>query len=116
MPPATRGAGPSARELAHLRVAQRLLWLGRMRHWTSLGLALPAACVAEDSPDRIDEVGLGGGKADGVELSECEAREIVAYLNEGVTADELKDAGVHARAASALVAHRDGPDGQFGTE
>lgn len=86
-----------------------------MRHLTALSLALLAACVAEDSPDAIDEIGVGDGKADGSQLTECEAREILAYLNEGVTADALKEAGVHDRAANALVAHRDGADGEFGT-
>ncbi len=87
-----------------------------MRHTTVLCLALLSACVAEDSPDAIDEVGQGGGKADGSQLTECETREILAYLNEGITADALKDAGVHDRAANALAEYRDGDDGQFGTD
>jgi hypothetical protein len=87
-----------------------------MRHASALCLALVSACIAEESPDEIDEVGLDGGKADGSQLTECETREILAYLNEGVSADALKSAGVHDRAANALVEHRDGPDAQFGTD
>ena len=86
-----------------------------MRHATALCLLL-AACIADDSPDGIDDVGVDGGKADGSQLTECETREILAYLNEGVSAAALKEAGVHERAANALVAHRDGADGRFGTE
>lgn len=94
-----------------------------MRHASLLAPALALAvaavsgCVSdEDSPDGIDDVGAHGGKADGSELTECEAREIVAYLNEGASADALKAAGVHDRAATELAAHRDGADGRFGTE
>ena len=87
-----------------------------MRHTTALCLALFAACVADDSPDAIDEIGQDGGKADGSQLTECETREILAYLNEGVTADTLKAAGVHDRAANALAEYRDGADGVFGTD
>jgi hypothetical protein len=85
----------------------------RMR---ALCLALLGACVADGSPDGIDEDGLGGGKADGSQLTECERGAIVAYLNEGIAADALIAAGIHERAASSLVAHRDGADAQFGTE
>ena len=87
-----------------------------MRFATGFCAVLLAACIAEESPDGIDDVGLAGGKADGSQLSVCETREIVAYLNEGVTAEALETAGVHARAASALVEHRDGADRQFGTD
>lgn len=87
-----------------------------MRLAPALALALAmTACVADDSPDGKDAVGLGGGKADGEELSDCQKREIVTLLNGGVTADELATAGVHERAARELVAHRDGADAQFGT-
>ena len=93
-----------------------------MRTTSLLALALATlglGCVTEsdaDSPDGIDDDGLAGGKADGTELSACEAEQILAWLNEGGDAASLRGAGVHARAANALVAHRDGPDGVFGTE
>jgi len=87
-----------------------------MRLSSALAAALVmTACVASDAPDSKDDVGLNGGKADGEELSECQKREIVSYLNEGVTRDALEVAGIHDRAAKNLVAHRDGADGEFGT-
>ena len=84
-----------------------------------LFLALPLimlGCVdaAEESPDGIDDRGVDG-KADGSQLGECETTKILELLNGGVTADNLESAGIHARAAKELVAHRDGADAQFGT-
>lgn len=90
-----------------------------MRHFSFLALALVAAtgCVADDaSPDGIDEPGLSGGKGDGTEMTDCEQKAIVAYLNEGISVEALEEAGVHARAAKNLVEHRDGADQRFGTE
>src|SRR5687767_5622467 len=89
-----------------------------MRLASTLALALVSltGCLSDDSPDGIDEVGVDSGKADGSQLTECETREILAYLNEGVTADALETAGVHARAAGALTAYRDGADARFGTD
>lgn len=83
---------------------------------TALCLALVTACVADDSPDGIDDVGYDSGKADGSELGECERAAIVTYLNEGLSAEALNAAGIHERAATSLAAHRDGADGAFGTE
>lgn len=84
-----------------------------------LFLALPLimlGCVdaAEESPDGIDDRGVDG-KADGSQLSECETTKILELLNGGISADDLERAGVHARAAKELAAHRDGADAQFGT-
>lgn len=89
-----------------------------MRLASSLALALVTltGCMADDAMDGRDDVGLGGGKADGEELSDCAKREIPAYLNSGVTAAELEAAGVHTRAAKNLAAYRDGADGTFGTD
>jgi hypothetical protein len=99
-------------------VAHGLLLVPAMRTpaRSAVCLALVTACVAGGSPDGKDDEGLGAGKADGEELSDCEKGAIVAYLNEGVTEDKLIDAGVHDAAAKALVAHRDGADATFGTE
>lgn len=73
-------------------------------------------CVDEElGPDGIDDVGATTGKADGAPLSECESRELLAYLNDGTSADALIDAGVHTQAARRLAAHRDGADATFGT-
>jgi hypothetical protein len=88
-----------------------------MRLFAALAAALVmTACVASDSPDNKNDVGLGGGKADGDELTDCQKRSIVAYLNDGITADALEAAGLHDRAAKNIVAHRDGADGRFGTD
>lgn len=86
-----------------------------MRHAMLLAIALVSGCVSEDGEDGIDDQGFGAGKADGDELTACEQDAIIAYLNEGPTAAALQEAGVHRRAAKALVAHRDGADGVFGT-
>ncbi|MBA3820977.1 MAG: hypothetical protein H0X17_18975 [Deltaproteobacteria bacterium] len=79
-------------------------------------LASLGACVTDDdgSPDGIDEA-RGDGKADGTQLTECESAKILELLNDGTSAAALQTAGVHARAARELAAHRDGADGMFGT-
>jgi hypothetical protein len=90
-----------------------------MRHASLLALSLAAlvtGCVSDESPDGIDEDGFGAGKADGEELTACEKDAIITYLNEGPSAEKLQEAGVHTRAANALVKYRDGADGEFGTE
>ncbi len=87
--------------------------------WQVIGLlALVVSGCAMDaaSPDGVDEVGvIPGGKADGSDYSACELGAVVSWLNEGPSADTLRDAGVHTRAARNLVAHRDGADATFGT-
>jgi hypothetical protein len=89
-----------------------------MRHASLVALPLIAmlGCVetAEESPDGIDDKGIDG-KADGSQLTECETAKIVELLNGGISAADLERAGVHARAAKELAAHRDGADGMFGT-
>lgn len=86
-----------------------------------LALVTPfAACVADDggedgeSPDGIDEVAVGDGKADG-QLTDCETKQLLGYLNNGVSADALLEAGVHRRAARNLTTYRDGIDGVYST-
>jgi hypothetical protein len=87
-----------------------------MRHASllALTLAIVTGCVDEGSPDEIDEAGIGAGKADG-ELSDCETKAILDFLNAGASKIALLEKGVHERAAANLAAHRDGADGQFGT-
>ena len=75
-----------------------------------------SACLSDGETDGRDDDALGAGKADGEELSDCAKREIPAYLNGGVSRDALLAAGIHERAAQNLTAHRDGADGQFGTD
>jgi hypothetical protein len=68
------------------------------------------------SPDTRDALGVvPGGKADGSSYDPCELDAVVAWLNEGPSAESLREAGVHTRAARNLAAHRDGADGAFGT-
>jgi hypothetical protein len=89
----------------------------RLASMFALSLAtLTAGCMADEPADGADDIGIHSGKADGSELTDCERAAIVAYLNEGVSADAMKEAGVHTRAADNLAAHRDGEDGRFGTE
>ena len=79
-------------------------------------LALGGCTMDLESPDGIDDVGVvAGGKADGSDYSECELAQVAAWLNEGPDVDTLENAGVHSRAATNLVRHRDGADGAFGT-
>lgn len=87
-----------------------------------VGFAL-AGCSGEDaspgeeaSPDGKTEEAAPGGKADS-EYGACEMREAVAWANDTtVTAEAMKEAGVHTRAARNLIAHRNGPDEVAGTE
>ena len=88
--------------------------LGLLAILTALG---GCALEADASPDGIDDVGvLPGGKADGSDYRDCELDAVVARLNAGASADEIRGWGVHSRAATNLAAHRDGADGVFGTE
>ncbi|HJL17865.1 MAG TPA: phospholipase D-like domain-containing protein [Sandaracinaceae bacterium LLY-WYZ-13_1] len=92
-----------------------------MRFQRALGVLFSVlalgGCASEASPDGMDEIGvIPGGKADGSDYSACELDEVVAWLNEGPSADAIADAGVHSRAAANLAEHRDGPDATFGTE
>lgn len=79
-------------------------------------LGLLAGCASEESsPDGKDEDAFETGKADSV-YGECQTRQLVAWLNDpALTADLLKAAPVHSRAAKNLVAHRDGLDALPGT-
>ena len=83
-----------------------------------LGLTLILAltgCMA-DSPDGADDVGVvPGGKADGSDFSACELEAVPSWLNEGPSSQDIRDAGVHTRAANNIAAARDGADGVFGT-
>src|SRR5690348_11389628 len=90
-----------------------------MRRMTLLALGFLAAtgCVANDEEtDGKDDIGISDGKADGENPSDCEKAQIVAYLNEGASSEKLQESGLHSRAADAIVRHRDGADGTFGTE
>ncbi len=84
-------------------------------------LMLAGGCTAAidsagASPDARDAVGVSAGKADGSGFSDCELSAVVTWLNDAATTQQVvHDAGVHIRASRNLMAHRNGPDGVFGT-
>lgn len=70
-----------------------------------------------EPPDAEEDIGIVlVGKADGEVFTECQLAEVVAWLNEGPTEDEIVEAGVHRWAARNIVQVRDGEDEEFGTE
>ncbi len=72
--------------------------------------------MAGPPPDGADDVGVSlGGKTDDVSYSECQLASVVEWVNEGPSADEMHEAGVHRWAADNIEAERDGADGIFGT-
>jgi phosphatidylserine/phosphatidylglycerophosphate/cardiolipin synthase-like enzyme len=80
-------------------------------------LLAPAACgdADVDSPDGRDEVAFVDGKAD-ANWGECELDSVLALVNDPATsADDLKDGGVHSRAANNIIDARNGDDGEAGT-
>jgi phosphatidylserine/phosphatidylglycerophosphate/cardiolipin synthase-like enzyme len=86
------------------------------RLWHRIALLFAVAIAAtgcvetgdETSPDGVDEDGADAGKADGSEFTDCELARVVAWVNEpATTADVLRAAGVHTRAALNIVEHRD---------
>lgn len=82
----------------------------------ALFLLLLAGCtdqVAGD--DRGASFGGNGGKADG-QFTDCELAEVLKYVNESTsTVEALQGAQLSEQAAHAIVAYRNGPDGQPGT-
>ncbi|MGE3457195.1 MAG: hypothetical protein AB7O24_18930 [Kofleriaceae bacterium] len=74
------------------------------------------SCASDpDAEDGASDDGLGNGKADGTEISDCEKTAIVAFLNEGRSIADLQAAGINARAASEIATYRAGADGVAGT-
>ncbi len=68
-----------------------------------------------ESPDGKNDVAFADGKADSF-LSECKQRQLVDLLNDPSTSeDDLKDGGLHSRAAKNLAEKRNGADGVAGT-
>jgi phosphatidylserine/phosphatidylglycerophosphate/cardiolipin synthase-like enzyme len=71
---------------------------------------------AEQSPDGKYAPAAPGGKADSI-YSDCELRQVVAWVNDpALAAADLKAAGIHSRAADNIVVYRDGADGMPQTE
>ncbi|TNE86915.1 MAG: hypothetical protein EP330_20110 [Deltaproteobacteria bacterium] len=88
------------------------------RFGPSAGIALSvlfAACADVGSPDAIDAQAFAYGELGNV--ADCQAFAVLDLLNaSGTDADTLKGIGVHSRAASNLVAARNGADGVAGTD
>jgi len=79
-----------------------------------LALTLPA-CGGDESPDGKYDPAAPSGKADSY-YGECEIRQVLAWVNDPeVSAQVMKDEGVHSRAANNIIEYRDGPDGIPGT-
>jgi hypothetical protein len=63
---------------------------------------------------RVEAI-VRAAKADG-RFNACQLRETVNFLNESTTdVETLRENGINSRAADNIVAHRNGPDEQFGT-
>ncbi len=80
-------------------------------------LVTAAACGESEgeSPDGRDDVAFAGGKAD-ANWSECELNSVLALVNDPATTEEdLKDGGLHSRAAGNIIEARNGDDGIAGT-
>jgi phosphatidylserine/phosphatidylglycerophosphate/cardiolipin synthase-like enzyme len=82
-------------------------------------LLLLAACGESSAPAEVvdgeNDSFSTGGKADGL-IDECTVESILALVNDpAVDVAALKSAGLHSRAASNIIKHRDGADGQPGT-
>lgn len=77
-------------------------------------LLLTIGCTT-DGDGRDDSFGGAGAKSDGM-YSECQLAEVLKLVNEsGSSVDRLEEVGLADDAASAIVAHRHGPDGAAGT-
>jgi phosphatidylserine/phosphatidylglycerophosphate/cardiolipin synthase-like enzyme len=89
------------------------------RSW-SLCLILTAGCTAPagtelEVADGIDDVAFVDGKTDGL-WGPCEETSVLQWVNAGdISVDDLKQAGVHTRAAKNIFKTRVGPDGFLGT-
>jgi hypothetical protein len=79
-------------------------------------LAILGGCAGDGPGDgKDDSFGGKGAKEDG-QFSTCQLAEVLKVVNESTsTVDELEKFGVANNAAKAIVAHRNGPDGDEGT-
>lgn len=82
-------------------------------------LALGSFACSADEPSDGEFDSFPTDKADGgIDAGSPEAKAILALVNDGaVSFEELDDAArLNARSARNIIAHRNGPDGEFGTE
>lgn len=76
-----------------------------------------SACGDTDdsSPDGRDDVAFADGKADGL-FGECGEKTLLDLLNDSeTTSSDLKDKGLHSRAANNIINRRNGADELAGT-
>ncbi len=86
-----------------------------MRMNWALALLLTVGCTGTEGDARDDSFGGSGAKEDGA-FSTCQLSEVLKLVNESTSnADKLKELGLSEDAARAIVAHRNGPDGDAGT-
>ena len=82
---------------------------------TTLGLAACAGAEDTSPVDGRDEVAVVGGKADNF-FGACGGEKLLDLLNDArIGIADLKEAGVHTRAAQNVVLRRNGPDQVAGT-
>jgi hypothetical protein len=82
--------------------------------WPVTLLAL-VSCGGNAGDGRDDSFGGSGAKQDG-EFSTCQLAEVLKLVNESTsTTAKLEEIGLSEDAAKAIVAHRNGPDGDPGT-
>ncbi|MDQ3340754.1 MAG: hypothetical protein M4D80_36815 [Myxococcota bacterium] len=87
-----------------------------MRRLVPILFAVLGGCGVDGPGDgRDDSFGGKGAKEDG-SFSTCQLAEVLKIANESTsTVDKLREAGVADNAAKAIVAHRNGADGDAGT-
>ncbi|HEU0037350.1 MAG TPA: hypothetical protein VFQ53_42360 [Kofleriaceae bacterium] len=86
-----------------------------MRVSLPIALLLTVGCTSTDGDARDDSFGGKGAKEDGA-YSSCQLAEVLKLVNESTsTVDALQGLGLSDNAAKAIVAHRNGPDGDPGT-
>lgn len=78
-------------------------------------LLMTVGCTGVEGDAKDDSFGGDQAKSDGI-YSSCQLAEVLKLVNESTsTADKLEDMELSAEAASAIVKHRNGPDGDAGT-
>lgn len=87
-----------------------------MKRLVPVVFAVLSGCASDGPGDgRDDSFGGKDAKEDGA-FSTCQLAEVLKLVNEsGSTIDKLKEFGLAERSARAIVAHRNGPDGNPGT-
>ncbi|MFN0250189.1 MAG: hypothetical protein ACKV2T_25115, partial [Kofleriaceae bacterium] len=78
-------------------------------------LLMTVGCTGVEGDARDDSFGGDQAKADG-QYTSCQLAEVIKFVNESTsTTDKLEDQGLSSEAASAIVKHRNGADGDPGT-